>query len=226
MLYPYSKTENFIENTINFPSFLNNTELENFESSNFKIFSFLIPPKIMYFSLDIEVNECYKLESFISKNGTIDYQIEKDYGNTVVLNLSSIMHDLSLEEVKKGLDLYPEGSFYDFTNRILNFRLAFNYFEEPVKLNFFCPYWKEKYNTNKFKGNVNLLWDDTNYVSNTGEKLGTYEDNYKFWSTMEPNMMLNEIRLNASEMDDVFETQYFLDQTSDENVKDVSKFFF
>jgi hypothetical protein len=200
LLYPYGKSDNWIENTVNYSKISTGSKIKSFNFSDFKIFSINVPPNVLFFSLNVELNECFKMETFISDNTEINYKVEKDYGYTIALNLENTKHDLSIDEINKGLDEYKSGSITDFSNRILNFRLNNNLINEPVKINFFCAYWKQKSFTNTFQGSIDLLWEnDGGENKDPGSEKYTFETEHKHWLTLSNEMMLYQLSMYAED---------------------------
>jgi hypothetical protein len=221
LLYPYNKNSNWLENTINFSKLTNESKLKTFNYSNFKVFSIEIPSDVLYFSINVEANDCFKLESFISESREIKYSIEKDYGYTISLNLDNVYHDMSLTEINKGLDEYNPGAVYDFTNRILNFRLKNNFLSEPVKINFFCGYWKQSTITNTFKGSIELLWEDN---SDSNGSKPSFEIDHKHMLTQSNDMMLYQLRMYANDYPEISTRSEYIKKNEETYTQNVNIF--
>ena len=182
----------------------------------------------MYVSVSVHENQCFKMEAFISKDTEIKYKIEREHGNAISLDLSSLDHDLTVQEIKKGLDVYKAGSFIEFTSRILSFRLLHNILDKDIKLNFFCAYWSEIDSENNFKGELELLWDnavDSILEGDMIDSQSTLATKYNYWLGLTPEMMLYEIRLHAPDMKEIHQAKFNFVESSIENSKYVNKCF-
>lgn len=156
---------------------------------------------MVYLSVNIKQNDCFKLQSFISENSEFSYQIEKNYGYTVSLDLENVEHDLSLNEIKKKLGQYAPHSEIDYTNRILNFRLANDILKESVKVNFFCAYWAEFSTVDSFNGEINVMFEVGQDNDQSLER--DFKTTQNEWINMSPDTMLYELRMYADDFSEI-----------------------
>lgn len=162
------------------------------------------------------------MEAFISDDSDINYKVEKDFGYTIALNLENTKHDLSINEINKGLDEYNQGSIVDFSNRILNFRLDQNLITETVKVNFFCAYWKQSSLTNTFKGSFDLLWQSDDLNENSDDEEFTFESEHKHWLTLNSDMMLYQLKLYAQDYSQISIQDMEFEENEEHHTQNVS----
>lgn len=201
LLTPYSRSSNWPDNASSSIRITENTVYQAFDRNNFKVFSVVVPANVVYFSMSVKENNCFKLQSFVSVNSPVLYQIERNFGHAVSLDLEKLKHDLREAEIKLDLEHYKANSEIDFTNRLLNFRLAHDILKEPVKINFFCAYWAETSATDTLAGHFDVMFqseeDNESYSSKD------FAAAQKDWLNMASDMMLYEVRLYASEYDEI-----------------------
>lgn len=194
--------------------------LEFIDYSNFKLLTYEVPADVLHFKVYVIDNDCIQMQAFISDKDSSKVQIEKEFGNTIRLNLENVKHDLNSDEIQKGFENLGDSSENDMSLRLIDFRITNDILKEPVFVNFFCGYWKQISNTVKFDGSIELAWEVEEFEKPDIEDKN-FEDSYKEWLKLDAQMFLYELRMMASKFDEISTITETFEEDSSPLSKDV-----
>lgn len=170
IVYPYRSETNWVSNTTSYPIH-DQEDFAEFEVKNFKIFKFNILNNIDAIKTKIIENDCLFLTYFFSSPDEFIVDIFEEQGNAVNLFLGSASHDYTKENMTSNKYQLENNIEHDMTDRLYQFRMKHDFFNEHVQLNFFCPYWKENQTRSHLKGEIEFVFNEKEPVKNENENV-------------------------------------------------------
>ena len=189
--YPYRSGKNWAVNNSSYRVYDQETEID-FAAFNFKLLTFNILNNIDAVQVEVTQNDCMFMTYFFSTKENFVVDIFKDQGNSVNLYLSDAAHDYNKHLIEAAKDELAVDTKVDMTDRLYQFRMENNLFNEHVQLNFFCPYWFEGQIEADFIGKINFIFngvekvkDETNINTSTTDPT-TIQNTPPFTPTITP----------------------------------------